>query len=99
MDINENYHAYFVIKKQFPCNIVLLLRSILPRITQKCVCGDKTFLSTISLKRPSPINCVLHNNLEIPTFGCSIYASPHQSMVDYTGHFMTYVILSILSIV
>ena len=30
----------------------------------------------------------------LPTFQCSIFASPHQSMVDYTGHFTTYVILS-----
>ena len=28
------------------------------------------------------------------TFQCSICASPHQSMVAYTGHFRTYVILS-----
>ena len=28
------------------------------------------------------------------TFQGSICASPHQSMVDYTGHFMTYLILS-----
>ena len=30
----------------------------------------------------------------LPTFQCSICTSPLQSMVDYTGHFMTYVILS-----
>ena len=29
-----------------------------------------------------------------PTFQCSSGASQHQSMVDYTGHFMTFVILS-----
>ena len=29
-----------------------------------------------------------------PTFQCSICASPHESMVDYTGHFRTYKILS-----
>ena len=29
-----------------------------------------------------------------PLFQCSICASPHQSMVDYTGHFRRYVILS-----
>ena len=34
----------------------------------------------------------------LPTFECSIFASPHQSMVDYTGFFMTYVILSICRI-
>ena len=59
------------------------------------------FLSTISLKHPSPINCVLHINLDtsdVERFECSIYASPHQNMVDYTGNFRTYVILSILSI-
>ena len=28
----------------------------------------------------------------LPTFQCSICASLHQSMMDYTGHFMTYVI-------
>ena len=30
----------------------------------------------------------------LPTFQCSICASPHKSMVDYTGRFRTYVILS-----
>ena len=69
------------------------------RMAQKCVYGDEMFLSTISLKHPSPINCVLHINLYTSGVECSIYVSPHQSVVDYPGHFMTYVILSILSIV
>ena len=30
----------------------------------------------------------------LPTFQCSICTPPNQSMVDYTGHFMAYVILS-----
>ena len=55
----------------------------------KCVYGDEMFLSTILLKHPTPINRALHINLQ-----CSVCASPHQSMVDYTGYFMTYVILS-----
>ena len=42
------------------------------------------------------LTCI-HLIWTLPTIECSIYASPHQSMVDYTGHFMTYVILSILS--
>ena len=51
------------------------------------------FLSTILLKHPSPINCVLHIKLdtsEVPMQHCT---SLNQSMVDYTGHFMAYVIL------
>ena len=51
-------------------------------------------LSTILLKHPSPINRVLTSISTLPTFKCSICASPHQSMVDFTGHFMTYVMLS-----
>ena len=30
----------------------------------------------------------------LPTFQCSICTSPNQSMVDYTGHFMAYVMFS-----
>ena len=33
------------------------------RMAQKCVYGDEMFLSSISLKYSSPINCVLHINL------------------------------------
>ena len=36
----------------------------MPKRTQKCVYGDEMFLSTILLKHPSPINCVLHINLD-----------------------------------
>ena len=74
---------------------MLQWRPIWPKRTQKRVYGGEMFLSTILLKHPSPINRVLHINLDTrPTFQCSICAAPHQSMVDYTGHFMTYVILS-----
>ena len=52
------------------------------------------FLSSKLLKYSSPINRLLHINLTLPTLQCSICASPHESMVDYTGHFMTYVKLS-----
>ena len=31
---------------------------------KKCVYGDEMFLPTIVLKHPSPINCVLHINLD-----------------------------------
>ena len=34
-----------------------------PKRTQTCVYGDEMFLSTILLKHPSPINRVLHINL------------------------------------
>ena len=37
---------------------------IWPKRTQKCVYGDEMFLSTILLKQPSPINRVLHINLD-----------------------------------
>ena len=43
---------------------MLLLRLIWPKRTQKCVNGDEMFLSTILLKHPSPINRVLHINLD-----------------------------------
>ena len=39
-------------------------RPLWSKITQKCVYGDKMFLSTISLKHPSPIICVLHIKLD-----------------------------------
>ena len=42
---------------------MLKWRPIWPKITQKCVYGDDMFLSTILLKHPSPIDCVLHINL------------------------------------
>ena len=64
MDIVEYYRVYFVIKKQFSCNLALLWRPIWPKRTKKCVYGDEMFLSTILLKHPSPINCVLHINLD-----------------------------------
>ena len=62
MDIIEHYRLNLVIKKQFSCNAVPLLRPTWPKITQKCVYGDEMFLSTISLKHPSPVNCELHIN-------------------------------------
>ena len=62
MDIVEDYRVYFVIKQQFPCNSVLIWRPIWPKRTQKCVFGDKMFLSTILLKHPSPINRVFYIN-------------------------------------
>ena len=43
---------------------MILWRPIWPKITQKCVYGDEMFLSTILLKHPSPINRVLHINLD-----------------------------------
>ena len=64
MDIIEHNHVYFVIKKHFSCNSVLLWRPIWPKRTQKCVNGDEMFLSTILLKHLSPINRVLHINLD-----------------------------------
>ena len=45
-----------------------------------------------NIRHPLTVYCTSSSTL--PTFQCSICASPHQSMVDYTGHFMTYVILS-----
>ena len=45
-----------------------------------------------NIRHPFIVYCTSISTL--PTFQCSICASPHQSMVDYTGHFMTYVILS-----
>ena len=35
-----------------------------PKITQKCVYGDDMFLSSKLLKHPSPINRLLHINLD-----------------------------------
>ena len=63
MDIVEHYRVYFVIKKQFSSNSVLLWRPIWPKRTQKCVYDDELILSSILLKHPSPIKRVLHINL------------------------------------
>ena len=45
-----------------------------------------------NIRHPFSVYCTSISTLL--TFQCSICASPHQSMVDYTGHFMTYAILS-----
>ena len=45
-----------------------------------------------NIRHPLSVYCTSISTL--PTFQCSICASPHQSMVNYTGHFMTYAILS-----
>ena len=66
MESIEHYRDYFVIKKQFSCNSVLLWRPIWPKRTQKCVYGDEMFLSSKLLKHPSPINRLLHINLDTP---------------------------------
>ena len=43
---------------------MLLWRLKWPKRTQKCVYGDEMLLSTILLKHPSPINSVLHINID-----------------------------------
>ena len=45
-----------------------------------------------NIRHPLSVYCTSISTL--PTFQCSICASPHQSMVDYTGHFLAYAILS-----
>ena len=64
MNIIEAYRVYFVIKWQFSCNSVLLWRPIRPKRTQICVNGDEMFLSSKLLKHSSPINRLLHINLD-----------------------------------
>ena len=64
MDIIEHYRVYFVISNNFSCNSVLLWRPIWPKRTQKCVYGDEMFLSSKVLKHSSPINRLLHINLD-----------------------------------
>ena len=64
MDIIEYQRVYFVIIKQFSCSLVLLWRPLWPKRTEKCVYGGEMFLPTILLKHPSPINCLLHINLD-----------------------------------
>ena len=75
---------------------VLLWRLIWLKRTQKCVYGDEMFLFSFqyysNICHPLTVYCTSVSTL--PTFQCSFCTSPHQSMVDYTGHFMTYVILS-----
>ena len=73
---------------------MLLWRPIWSKRTQKCVYSDETLLSTILLKHRSAITVYCTSILTLLTLQCSICASPHQSMVDYTGHFRTCVILS-----
>ena len=43
---------------------MLLWRLIGPKGAQKCVYGDEMFLSSLLLKHPSPINSVLHIDLD-----------------------------------
>ena len=45
-----------------------------------------------NIRHPLTVYCTSISTL--PTFQCSICASPHRSMVAYTGRFMSYVILS-----
>ena len=54
----------------------------------KCFC----FQNYWNIRHQLTVYCTSISTL--PTFQCSICASPHQSMVDYTGHFITYVKLS-----
>ena len=56
----------------------------------------KCFLSTILLKHPPPPHLLVYctSISTLPTFQSSICTLPHQSMVDYKGHFMTDVKLS-----
>ena len=50
----------------------------------KCFCLQNNW----NIRHPLTVYCTSISTLS--TFQCSIYASPHQSMVDYTGHFITY---------
>ena len=60
--------------------------------TLSCLfCNKVAVFVQISAPMETPVSI-------LPPFECSICESAHQSMVDNTGHFMTYVILSILSI-
>ena len=69
MDIFEHYCVLFCNKVAiFMQYSVLLRRPIWPKRTQKCVYGDEMFLSTIVLRHPSPINRVLHINLDTSDF-------------------------------
>ena len=53
------------------------------------------FLSTILLKHPSPINCVLHINLDTSDVPMQhLYITEPKYGGLYTGHFMACVILS-----
>ena len=45
-----------------------------------------------NIRHPLTVHCTPISKL--PTFQCSICTSPNQSMVDYTGHFMAYIVLS-----
>ena len=45
-----------------------------------------------NIRHPLTVHCTSISKL--PTFQCSICTSPNQSMVEYTGHFMVYVVLS-----
>ena len=58
----------------------------------KCFCIQYYW----NICHPLTVYCTLISTL--PTFQCSICTSPNQSMVDYTGHFMAYVLLSFCQI-
>ena len=94
MDIIEQYRVYFVIKKQFSSNSVLLWRPLWPKRTQKCVYDDELICLQYYWNTLHPLNVYCTSISAHPTFQCIICALPHQSIVDYTGHFITYVILS-----
>ena len=73
---------------------MLLWRPIRHKRTQKCVYGDEMFCLQYywNIRHPLIVYCASISTLL--TFNCSICATPHQNMVDYTGHFKTYVKLS-----
>ena len=65
--VNGHYwtlSCLFCNKVALLCNSVLLWRPIRPKRTQNCVYDDEMFLCTILLKHSSPINRVLHINLD-----------------------------------
>ena len=73
---------------------MLLWRLIRPKRTQKCVYDDEMFLSSKLLKNSSPIKRLLHINFDISDVPMQQLCITAPKLVDYTGHFLTYVKLS-----
>ena len=95
MDIIEHYRVDLVIKSsnfhaiQCSCGGPYGLkehRNVF--MVMECFCRQNYW----NIRHPLSVYCTSISTL--PTFQCSMCASPHQSMVDSTGNFMTYEILS-----
>ena len=74
------------------------------KLMQKCIYEDEMFLTTISLEHPSPINCVLHINLDTSDvrmqhlcITTSKYGGLYRTFYDicYTQYFVDFLVIRV----